>query len=500
MTKKLKNMILTLSFAVLIACVGCGNEQKDPEVTATPMPTEATPTPTFTPTSTPTNTPTPTLTPTPSNTSTPTPTPIPERTVRNWYGEDHVPTFPCSAYVDCYSISLRNIEDITVSEKVIYNNTMVTLTGNAKNIKYYTCEYEGKEYYINKSFVTLNDMFQYDRNCFTIVDEQDLDYSYADMESDIKELAKTYPDLFSYYSAGKTADNRELYICTMGNPNAPKCIYITATAHAREYCTTHLVMMQAEYYLKYYYQGYYKNVDYRDLFDEICIVLMPMQNPDGVDLCIFGPSCINDLLLRTKIHMMCDRETEEFLKTDGDYNSNFYRRWKANAVGVDLNRNYPFGWEETNDYDVPASSGYKGPEPFSEIETQVQKQVLEKLMEEKDVVFAISYHASGNDLSWDVGQTGEFREECEKAADALVYVTDYIREMSLMNIGPIPLAGYTDWLNGEEIVPSITIEIFRPKVWLAVDTPEMNEAWVANREVWALLAELYYEGKGTQTE
>ena len=127
---------------------------------------------------------------------------------------------------------------------------------------------------------------------------------------------------------------------------------------------------------------------------------------------------------------------------------------------------------------------------------QIQVEVLESLRKEKDVVFAVCYHATGDDLSWDVGQTGSFREECEKAADALVYITSYTREMGTMNLDKeVPLAGYTDWLNGDEIIPSVTIEIFPLEVFLAVDEPDIYDAWVANREVWAALGDLYYEGE-----
>lgn len=506
---KLKHRRLTAMIGAfaLILTAGCGDaKEKETNTGLTPTPiatatVAVTNTPTVTPTSaatpTPTDTPLPTWTPTPTVTSTPTVTPTP--TKRLTPTPTGVPTFPCDAYVACYSVSLRNPADVKERIQMIYNGDKVTVTGSSKESGYYNCIYKNEKYLISKQYVSFDKPFEFDYKSFEIVDPKDVVYSYGDMEADIFALAKKYPSLFSYYSAGKSPDNRELYICTVGNPNAHKCIYITGTAHAREYCTSLMLMMQTEYYLKTIETGYFKDVNYKDLLDEICFVLMPMQNPDGVDLCIGGPSAIRNLLMRTKIQSMYDRENAEFLEKYGVYNSNYYRRWKANAQGIDLNRNYPFGWEETNDYPVPSSSGYKGEEPFSATEVQVQVEVQEQLMREKDVIFAISYHATGNDLSWDVGQTGEFRKECERAADALVYVTDYIREMNMMTLdNDVPLAGYTDWLNGEEIIPSITIEILPLKIFLAAEQPEEEEmymAWVANRQVWAVLGELYYEGE-----
>ncbi len=501
--KHIKLAAAVLAVAVITAA-GCGKE-KDPGVRTDQTPTVAveekvTPSETEqnTPTPTPTNTPTPTFTPTPTPTTTPTntPTPTPTEAPRVFYAPGEIPAFPATAYVDCYSVSLRSTSDPKEKISTLYNGATVTITGTSKkNSSYYTCLFDGQEYLISKKYVTFNEMFKYDYASFSIVDTSDREYSYADMEQDIFELAQKFPNLFSYYSAGKTPDNRELYICTVGNPDAEKCIFITATAHAREFCTTHLVMMQAEYYLNYFDHGYYKDMRYNDLLNEICFVMMPMQNPDGANIAIYGPSGINSLYLRTQIQTMYEIENEAFYKKNKISDSNFYKRWKANAEGIDLNRNYPFGWEVTNDYDIPGSGGYKGTEPFSATEVKVQKQVLESLMKEKNLVYAICYHATGNDLSWDVGQTGEFREQCEKAADALVYVTSYIREMGTMTLDKeVPLAGYTDWLNGDEIVPSVTIEIFPLEVFLAVDKPDIYEAWVANREVWAVIGDLYYEG------
>ncbi len=492
--KFIKITIATLALTVISGCTSKQNNGGEISITptVTVQSTETpTPAPTETPTPAPTETPTPTLTVAPK----PTFTPIPDR----YYKTGEVPDFPCDAYVDCYSVSLRSTKNAREKVMTLYNGAHVTITGsNGKS--FYNCIYNNEEYLISKQYVNFNNPFEYDYGFFEIVDVDDLEYSYKDMESDIFELAEKYPDRFSYYSAGKTADKRELYICTVGNPDAPKCIYYTGTAHAREYCTTHLLMMQAEYYLHYYDEGFFKDVNYRDLLNEICIVMMPMQNPDGAEITISGIGGINSMLLRSRIQEMYDREEEEYQEKYGRHNSNYYRRWKANAEGIDLNRNYGFGWEETNDYPVPSSGGYKGTEPFCAREVQAQISVLNKLKEEKDLVFVISYHATGNDLSWDVpGLDGEFREEIERAVDTLVYYTDYERNMNDMTLAKAPtLAGYTDWLNGERIVPSITIEIFSGDVWLAVDKPEMYDAWIANREVWAILNELYYEGERRQ--
>ena len=48
-----------------------------------------------------------------------------------------------------------------------------------------------------------------------------------------------------------------------------------------------------------------------------------------------------------------------------------YKNWKANACGVDIERNYPFLWEEKHSgVNTPAAEGYKGSKAVSERETK----------------------------------------------------------------------------------------------------------------------------------
>ena len=406
-----------------------------------------------------------------------------------------IPTFPCDAWINCYYVSLRDVNNVDNKVMRVYNGTKLRLTGDSENEFYYKCEYAGNEYLVCNKYITYTEMYEYDLDALTIVDKSAHKYSYSELTRDLKELSETYPDIFSYYVAGKSSDNRNIYVCTIGNPNAEKVIFYTGTTHAREYCTTELLMMMAEYYLYNYDTGWYEDYTYKELFDEIAVVMIPMLNPDGAEICINGPDAIVDPEIRKNVKEMYKKEDAIFYEKYGYHYTTLYERWKANAVGIDLNRNYDYGWEETDDWYEPASSGYKGTEPFSAAEVKVQVEVLNELLSTKNVCFSVSYHATGETLSWDVGQTGEFRTECETAVKKLSYYTDYIENMNDMTYyaGKISLAGYTDWLNGREIVPSVTIEILGSSVFLSCEVPDLSEAFIQNREVWAVLGSLYYE-------
>jgi hypothetical protein len=62
--------------------------------------------------------------------------------------------------------------------------------------------------------------------------------------------------------------------------------------------------------------------------------------------------------------------------------------------GVDLNRNFPFGWgrDEQASRSFPRSMYYRGPEPGSEPETQA----LMRLVDQRRFVAAISFHTNGS--------------------------------------------------------------------------------------------------------
>ena len=66
--------------------------------------------------------------------------------------------------------------------------------------------------------------------------------------------------------------------------------------------------------------------------------LVPMVNPDGVDLVLHGPP-----LMRREEVIKINHGSEEFV------------HWKANIRGVDLNNQYPANWEIDKKRKAPKS-------------------------------------------------------------------------------------------------------------------------------------------------
>lgn len=202
-------------------------------------------------------------------------------------------------------------------------------------------------------------------------------YSYTEMKADIELLAENYHGLVNYEAIGKTADGRNIYDVILGNPEAKKTLLVVSTLHAREYMASLVCMNQIEYCL----QNYGKKIDgkrVKDTLDKIAIHYIPMANPDGVTLSQYGVSKIHSAPLKKLIRKIGRGRTT---------------RWKANARGVDLNRNYPVGFYGTQER---ASEGSQGPSAASEKETKAILGLLKKLNKDHQLKGVVNYHAMGS--------------------------------------------------------------------------------------------------------
>lgn len=70
----------------------------------------------------------------------------------------------------------------------------------------------------------------------------------------------------------------------------------------------------------------------------------------------------------------------------------FENRTRHNANGVDINRNFSFGWDEYKGASNPFELGYKGSTPFSEVESQYIRTTLQTY---KEAHAYLSFHNTG---------------------------------------------------------------------------------------------------------
>jgi len=319
-----------------------------------------------------------------------------------------------------------------------------------------------------------------------IVDTSKEPYTYEEMCEDLELLAYAYPEIVSLTWAGESADGRAIPAVLFGNPEAEQTVFIQAAIHGREHLTALLVAEQLEAYAKAYATGSYSGVSYRDIFSEVALLVVPMSNPDGVSVSQLGTEAIRSEELRDLVESFYERDgagvTREY----------FYRRYKANANGVDLNRNFAYGWEEYSGPSIPAADRYKGEAPGSEPETML----LMELTKSRNTVVALSYHATGSLLYWDFGQSGEIRERCFSFVETVHDLTGY--RIVYASSDKQDEAGYCEWAVGIEEIPEVTVEIGTVAAPLPIS--EFAGVWERNKEVPVAVAYQVMQDGGTGAE
>ncbi len=312
------------------------------------------------------------------------------------------------------------------------------------------------------------------------------DYTYEDMAEDLQKLADKYPQWLTTQVYGQSRDGRDLLAATLGSPDAPSQVIITAGMHAGEYINPYLVMLQLEYYLYYYESGSYGGISLQTLFSQVSFVVVPMVNPDGITLVQKGLASILDEGLRQIITNICNRNG--IYGTDMDLWIKTY--WKSNAAGVDLNRNYDiFTWEDYTEY-----GGYvnqedyrynKGETPNSEPETYHLIALTESL---SNPAASICVHSRGNIIYWRCYQDGAFAQENLELAVLAQSITGY----GIIDENQYE-PSYSNWTILAHEIPTLTVETayYLPH---PMDIGEnIGEIYDRNRDLWAAIALKYQE-------
>lgn len=297
-------------------------------------------------------------------------------------------------------------------------------------------------------------------------------YSYEQMEADIQSLQSAYGDKITVKVIGLSLDGRNIYDIILGNPDAEAQILIQGAIHAREYMTPLLMMNQLEYALAFYDTGHYNYKPVSDMLKKAAIHFIPMTNPDGVALSQFGIGAIRSEGLKQGIRDCYARDIN--LGRTADSFEVYLTKWKANAAGVDLNYNFPYGWEElSTQLTAPSYATYKGPSPFSEPESQA----LSGLAEQYPWAITISYHSQGQVIYWTTSSNGA-EMASNTLAEAISVMTGYRMDSSDGK------GGFKDWMQSKSsgAVPGVTLEV--GKTPCPVPFSEYPAVWKQNKGVW----------------
>ena len=282
-----------------------------------------------------------------------------------------------------------------------------------------------------------------------IVDCSKREYSYAEMLTDLRALAEAYPEHFSYESFGQSVAGRELYVAKLGNPNAKQQILVSAGIHGREYLTPLLVMKQMEFYLSYYEAGSCHDHTYRSLLNEFCFYVVPMTNPDGIMLAQAGLSSLSDEELYKGIYATYYKDYQYEYTQQTSVNE-YLKIWKANANGVDLNRNFDALWDEYDGIKRPSHKNYKGTAAASEPETRAMVELTERL---SNVRAVLCIHSQGEVLYWNCGQPEPLANQTRLFAKMISRENGY-RVIPDQNND----ASFSDWCALKKGLIAVTVE------------------------------------------
>jgi len=194
-----------------------------------------------------------------------------------------------------------------------------------------------------------------------------------------------------------------------------------------------------------------------------------MQNPDGVALQQQGLSAFTP-------------EQQEEIKKIGY--SGKYKQWKANAKGVDLNRQQNINWDVGRMNEIyPCYQNHKGWAPEQAAETRV----LLKHIREVNPQALISYHSSGQVVDWEGCNQDLDRDY--NLAKRVSDVTGY--RMASGSANPIP-GSLSPWFRYELGGMALTIETGRGNGENEVRYNDWGDIWEKNKTVGLIVANEVY--------
>ncbi len=296
-------------------------------------------------------------------------------------------------------------------------------------------------------------------------------YTYDILVRDLNKLAAAYPGLIKLDSIGKSEYGRDILQADLGKGEA--VVLLNGSHHAREWITTILLMTMLDRYAQAYDRGdTWNGQPVRELLDRVTLRFIPMVNPDGVTLQQQGLSAFPE-------------EDHAALLAMNDGSSNF-KRWKANAKGIDLNRQYPADWANIRDPEPgPHYMNYKGKAPLQAKEAQALYDATLATQPE----IALAYHSSGEILYW------HFHNDKANVSRDSALARRYAGMTGYRVVSPTSNpsgGGFTDWFIQQFGRSGLTPELGRPAGETHVPLTAWDRIWNQHRSTGWMLAEEAY--------
>ena len=269
----------------------------------------------------------------------------------------------------------------------------------------------------------------------------DMSYPYEIMMLNLEALRVKYPIIkVEYYF--ESVMGKRVPVVKLGEGEEE--VFYSASMHANEW-TNSVVMMK---FVEDYAEAYTNNTEIlgyniRNIFNTRTIYIMPMVNPDGVDL------VLNNIPRSSRFY----REAREIANRYP--NIPYPNGWKANIRGIDLNQQFPADWEKARE--VKFAQGFTSPAPrdfvgFGPL-TEPESFGIYNFTLKRNFKLIIAYHTQGEIIFWrylDFEPPG-----AEDVARQFARISGY----ELVNeVETNSYAGYRDWFISEYNRPGYTFE------------------------------------------
>lgn len=258
-------------------------------------------------------------------------------------------------------------------------------------------------------------------------------YDYAALRADLNRLADVYPFIASR-NIGSSVMNKPIPELRIGKGN--KQVHVNGSFHANEWITTPvLIKFLNQYLLALTNNGSIRGLQMWPYYEEATLSIVPMVNPDGVDLVIHGLP-----------------EQEPYRSNVLSYNqgSSDFQGWKANIRGVDLNDQFPALWE----LEVARNQTERGPRdyPGTAPLTEPEAIAMADLTKESNFSHVLAFHTQGEVIYWGF--------ENLEPPYAETMVNEFARVSGYEPIRTIEsYAGYKDWFIQDWRRPGFTVEL-----------------------------------------
>lgn len=259
-------------------------------------------------------------------------------------------------------------------------------------------------------------------------------HNYQELTDELNNLIQQSPSITALKSIGKSHQNRDIWALRISenldqSSQKPAVIFLGGH-HAREHLSVEMPLRLAQHLLSEYRNG---NPQIVNLIRTREIHIIPAVNPDGLEY---------------------------------DIENGTYKYWRKNMrpmsrnMGVDLNRNYGFKWGTGGSSDNPNSDVYKGPQPFSEPETQAIKNYVNS---NSNISILLSFHTFSQLILYPWGHK---YDSITDANDLAVHKTMAETMAKFNGYTPqqssdlyIASGDTTDWSYGERRIISFTFEL-----------------------------------------